>query len=64
MPPFDRLLYLQARMQAQVLREDIRCMYGVILRTAIGSNHEQAISLHPRRSQSGVAHLGGSEECW
>ena len=30
-------------MQAQVLREDLRCMHGLVLRSSFGRDHEQAI---------------------
>ena len=33
-------------MQAQILGEDLRRMYGIILRVAIGGDHGQAIPLH------------------
>lgn len=46
MSPFDRLLHIQARMQAQVFRENIRRMHGFVLRIALSGYHEQAIPLH------------------
>jgi hypothetical protein len=46
MSPSGRLLHLQTRMQAQIFGEDLRRMYGIILRIAIGRDYEQAIPLH------------------
>ncbi len=48
MPSFDRLLYLQARVQAQVFRSRVRSLYGLILRAASSSSHEQAVPVHTR----------------
>ncbi len=48
-------------MQAQVLRRVVRGLYGVILRLAIGSNHEQAVPLHSWRLEPRTAYVGRSE---
>lgn len=61
-PAFDRLLYLQARVQAQVFRSGIRGLYGIILRIAIGSGHEQAVFVYTWRSESRASHFGRPQE--
>ena len=40
MPPSNRLLHVQARMQAQILREDLRRLHGIFLCAAVGRHHE------------------------
>jgi hypothetical protein len=50
-PPFDRLLHLQTRMQAQVLRGRLRSMHGFVLRTTFGGCYEQAVLVHTRWTQ-------------
>jgi hypothetical protein len=47
-PPFDRLLHLQTRVQAQVLRGRVRSMHGLFLRITAGRCHEQAVLVHTR----------------
>lgn len=45
MPSFDRVLYIQTRMQDQVLWTGIRCVHGVIWCSTVGSSHEPTIPL-------------------
>jgi hypothetical protein len=59
---FDRLLHLQARVQAQVLRGHLRGMHGLFLRTPIGSGHEQAVPVYTRWTEPRAAHSGRPEE--
>ena len=59
----DRLLHLQARMQAQVLRENLRGLYGLLLRSTSCGDHEQTILVYTWRAQPGITYLGGSQEC-
>ena len=40
MPSLDRLLHLQARMQAQVLGEDLRRLHGILLRSPACRHYE------------------------
>jgi hypothetical protein len=61
-PSFDRLLHIQARVQAQILRSHLRGMHGLVLRIAAGSSHEQAVLVHTRRSEPRAPHSGRSEE--
>lgn len=46
MSALDGLFHFQAGVQAQVLGENLRSMYGLILCSASGCDHEQAIPLH------------------
>jgi hypothetical protein len=62
MQAFDRLLHIQARVQAQVLGSRLRSMHGLILRTASGCGHEQAVFVHTRRTEPRAAHSGRLEE--
>lgn len=52
------LLHVQTRVQAQVLRPDIRGLYGLVLLPTSGGGHEQAIPLHTRWLISGAAYFG------
>lgn len=63
MPTSDGLLYVQTRMQAQVLRGDLRGMHGVFLRLAAGCDYEQAVFVHPWRTKPRIAHSGRPQEC-
>ena len=47
-PALDRLLHVQDRMQAQVLRERVRGMPRVVLRLAPRGDLEQAVLVHTR----------------
>lgn len=62
MPSLDRLFHLQARVQAQILGEDIRGVHGFVLFPTACRCHEQAVPLHPRRPQSRTSYVGRLEE--
>ena len=49
-------------MQAQILGEDLRGLYGVLLRAAPGRDHEQAVLVHTWRAESGIAYPRGPQE--
>ena len=60
--PLDRLLHLQAGMQAQVLRGRVRSLHGIVLRTTACCRHEQAVLVYTWRVEPGTAHVGRPEE--
>ena len=62
MPALDGLLHLQARVQAQILREDLRSVYGIFLRTTLGGCHEQTILMHSWWAEPGATFFRRSEE--
>ena len=49
-------------MQAQILGENLRSLYGVILRLTPGSNYEQAILVYTWRAEPRITYPGGFEE--
>lgn len=61
-PTFDRLLHLQARVQAQVLRGHLRGLHGLVLCTAFGCSHEQAVLVYTRWTEPRAPHIGRLEE--
>ena len=63
MPAFDRLLHFQAGVQAQILREDLRGMHGVLLLITAGGYHEQAIFVHTWRAEPRIAYPGRPQSC-
>lgn len=48
---FDRLFHIQARVQTQVLREDLRSVHGFFLRITPCSDHEQAVFVYTWRAE-------------
>ena len=54
--PLDRLLHLQDRVQAQVLRARVRRMHRVVLRAAPRGDHEQTVLVHTRRDIARAPH--------
>ena len=52
----DRLLYIQNRVQTQVLGARVRCMHRVVLHAAPRRDHEQAFFVHTRGDIARAAH--------
>ncbi len=50
--PSHRLLHIQARMQAQVLGENLRRLHGILLLPAFGRRHEQAVPMYSWGAES------------
>lgn len=61
MPTPNRLLHLQAGMQAQVFRRGLRGLHGVVLLPSARRSYEQAVPLHSRRAESRIAYVGRPE---
>jgi hypothetical protein len=48
MPALNRLLYLQAGMQAQVFGNNLQRMHGFLLQPSARRRDEQAVFVYPR----------------
>lgn len=58
----DGLLHLQAGVQAQILGECLRSMYGVFLHPSPSRCHEQAIPVYTWRTESRITYARRSQE--
>jgi hypothetical protein len=62
MPAFDRLFHVQTGVQAQILRDRLRSLYGIFLRITARRGHEQTVPVHTRRVKPRAAYSRGPEE--